>query len=487
MNLDKYFKNDYLELYPQQKEIIQKALEKIYYLIVSVMGSGKTVMSVYIIKLWFAFNLIKKVLIITKNEVIKKYKTELLNHIPDLKEKDIAIMGDNTDRNLFDKEAKIYICDYNQIKLIYYHYAGEKPKKGKRKMFKQLFPIDKDWGVFFDEIQAVKSIKSDVHKIVKNNTKNALAKIATSGTPVEKIEELFAIFQILNPKIIDMNYHWFMTSIAALDGDTYRILYYREKGVERVRKKIDPFMCTLKKSDIKLMVSKEIIDVEVEFTPKFKKEYERQINELMYDFSGGYIEKKSIAPLIQIIYNKLKVVTLDSPRFVKFDKLVSRIISSEKLIVWERSPDIIKQLSNYYEKKGIQNLYIDGSVDKYDRDKIISDFDNEEYKILFMSFLTTSEGWQIPSRGNCKRMIWYSLPDRVINYSQCNDRFYRLNSKAPVFIYRMILKGTIDEWAIALLEYKQKLKDGVIDKYEFSEIETESYAKYLGVNKKDII
>jgi SNF2 family DNA or RNA helicase len=84
-------------------------------------------------------------------------------------------------------------------------------------------------------------------------------------------------------------------------------------------------------------------------------------------------------------------------------------------------------------------------------------------------------------------MIYYSLPDSTIQYHQSSDRLHRINSKAGVSIYRMILKGSIDEWAVNLLEYKTKLRDGIIDKKEYAEIETLSYERLLGINKRSIL
>ena len=198
MDLSEHYINKHITLFPQQISIIEKALKTLYYLILGEPGVGKTVITVYLIKIWFSLNLLQKVLILTKNEVLNKYKEELLKHIPFLKNEDILVMQSNNQRRIFDTEARIYICDYNQIKLVYEQYAGKLPAKRDRKVTRilEVFPINRDWAVVFDEIQALKNIKSDVHKIVYKNTKNALAKIATSGTPTEKIEEYYAVFKM---------------------------------------------------------------------------------------------------------------------------------------------------------------------------------------------------------------------------------------------------------------------------------------------------
>jgi SNF2 family DNA or RNA helicase len=488
-SLNKYFENSYLTLFEKQKEIIVEALKKRYFLIIGEQGSGKSITAFYIIKVWFMLGLVKKVLFITKREVLEKFHKELLLHIPNLSEKDVVYMRSNADRNILDKDAKIYLCDYNQIKLIYGYYAPPRKKDSTRKLFKKVMPLDDDWGVILDELQALKNIKSDVHKVVYHNLKGVRACIGTSGTPIEKIEEIYGIFRVIDQSILRMNYHFFMQTIAVLQKGTYRILYYNESGVKRIRKKIEPFIYILKKEEIKEVVNKTIIDLESEFNTKFKREYFGYIEDIAYEINErGYIYKRDVAPLIQKIYNKVKKVSLDNPRFCKFDNFIQRVISKEKVIVWERSPRIISSLVDYYESKGIKVISVDGSVQKDVRPEIISEFNsNPDIRIFVASFLTSPEAWEIPSRYDCRRMVFYSLPDRIITYSQCIDRVHRLNSTADVFIYRTILRGSIDEWALDLLAYKQKIRDGMIDNKQYGEIALKSNARYLGIDKKCII
>ncbi len=488
--LDKYFRNDFIELYPQQKSIIAETLVKQCFLILGEQGCGKTIITVYLIKIWFLLGLIKKVFILTKNEALHKYKSEILKHVPGLEEKDVYVMPNNQERAIFDKEARIYICDYNQVKLVYENYAGKLPPKRERKMtfIKEVFPVDKDWAVVFDEIQQLKGIKSDVHKIVYKNTTKALSKVATSGTPIEKIEELYAVFKLLDERIIGLNYHFFMNKIGVLKGDTYQILKYKEDGEAYVRKRIDPYMMTLEKREIKAMVEKSVTDIEVDFNTVFKEQYNEYINELQRAvLVKNRWKRKEIATLIHPIYDKVKELSRNNPRFQKFDTLIRRFIPTEKIIVWERSPRIMNELSEYYTNQGIPNLVIHGEIDKYERTQIIKDFDNlQKYRILFISFLTSAEAWEIPSRQDCKRMIYYSLPDRAIHYKQSSDRLHRLNSKEPVFIYRMILLNSIDEWARELLDYKSKVIKGFISDRDFKQIEIDSYERFLGIDKKRI-
>jgi len=156
--------------------------------------------------------------------------------------------------------------------------------------------------------------------------------------------------------------------------------------------------------------------------------------------------------------------------------------------VWEKSPSVIKDLSNYYTRKGVSNVYISGEVkDKKERTEIIEKFKNDDtIKILFVSFLTNPDSWEIPSYKGCSKAILYSLPDRGVLYQQLQDRQYRINSLEPVTIYRILMKSTIDEWAVDLLDAKIKMASGFLSEREFKQIEEDSYSRILWSTKVSI-
>jgi len=494
-DLEPIFKNEYIELYPQQKEMIYNSVMKQNYLLLAEQGTGKSLMGVYIAKIWLQLGLVKKVLIITKREVMDTFYNELLNHIPFLEEKDIAIMRSNDERNMFTekKDSKVFITDFNQFKLCHHFCASTTVADfsgKKRKLYKKAMGIDQEYGCLLDETQALKNIKSDVSKIVKKELSDAMCKVGMSATPIEKIEDFYGLFQIIAPKAISMGYPFFMQTIAEINPYNGQILYYKEQGVKRLRKMIEPYTSNfLKKTDIKTMVSKEIIDIPVEFTPEYKAIYDAEVEAIRtYKDDFGCIAEHKIVEIIQRVYNVIKRPAASNPRFLKFDSMVRRLSVSEKLVIWETSPDIIDALYSHYNGQGIKTLKIHGGVNKDERAGIIKEFDiNPSERLLICSTIASCEGWSIPSRPDLKRMIYFSLPNSMIQFEQSTCRIHRVNSMSNVSIYRIILNGSIDNWASELLNYKKKLNEGLISKREFAQIEAQSYEKYLGINKKDII
>jgi SNF2 family DNA or RNA helicase len=501
-DLEELFKNPHIELYPKQKEIIFELLEKQYALLLGEQGVGKTICLIFLAKLWFKFGLVEKVLVVTKADVIQKFKAEALKYIPDLKEEEIVLFDKKT-RTMFDKpNTKFVICDFNQFKMAYYkkhpeHNATSPEYKekyfGRLKkpilQYKPSFGIDSKWGVVLDECQAVKNQGSAIHKIIYKNIKDSRATVCSSGTPVEKVEEVFAIFRVISDNILGMNYHQFMHKIASLMEGSYRIEYYKEDGVADVWNKVNKFIKRIKKSDVVEPVKLEVENVEVIMDRNYAVEYNYLTESLLREIrSGEWWNMKTVATLIHPIFRKIKEIDTNNPRFVAFDALVRQIVGREKVVVWDGSPDTLQELSELYKEQGIDNCVIHGDVDKEVRTELIQEFDtNPTKRILFVSYHTNPDAWEIPSRQDCRKMIYYSVPDSAIKYDQSLDRLHRVNSKEDVLVFRMFMKGTIDEWAHELVDYKVKLMKGLIDKKDYKMIEASSYERYFGLTAKKIV
>jgi SNF2 family DNA or RNA helicase len=260
-------------------------------------------------------------------------------------------------------------------------------------------------------------------------------------------------------------------------------MYYREKGVRLIRDKIDPYMSGVTKKDIRPdMPEQHIQTIKSTFTTDFMKEYKELLYELRYDLDGSLTEATT-TQILQPLLKFIKSVREDNPRFQSLRKLINRFMKHEKVIVWEGSPDIINDLSAYYTERGVGNLLIHGQskVSKKDlRSGIIQEFnENPDIRILFVSFLTSSAAWEIPSRPDCKRIIYYTIPTSMIQFKQANDRLYRINSQSDVYVYKMLLEGSLDNWLHELIEYKSKVESGFMSQSDYKKIFSESLARYL--------
>ena len=65
--------------------------------------------------------------------------------------------------------------------------------------------------------------------------------------------------------------------------------------------------------------------------------------------------------------------------------------------------------------------------------------------------------------GDSAQTIWFDLPWSSENYIQANARIYRQGQEKPVIIHHLIMKGTIDERVVDVLEGKINLQQALME------------------------
>jgi SNF2 family DNA or RNA helicase len=116
--------------------------------------------------------------------------------------------------------------------------------------------------------------------------------------------------------------------------------------------------------------------------------------------------------------------------------------------------------SKYFDEKGIKYAYLDGSLSSEERQRIVSDFQqNEGISFFLISLKAGGVGLNLTS-ADYVFMIdpwWNPAVER-----QAVDRAHRIGQKKSVFIYKFITKDTVEEKILALQEKKKNLADSLI-------------------------
>lgn len=69
--------------------------------------------------------------------------------------------------------------------------------------------------------------------------------------------------------------------------------------------------------------------------------------------------------------------------------------------------------------------------------------------------------------GDAAQTVWFDLPWSSENYVQANARIYRQGQEKPVIIHHLMVKGTIDERVVEVLQGKINLQDALINDLKF--------------------
>ena len=105
-------------------------------------------------------------------------------------------------------------------------------------------------------------------------------------------------------------------------------------------------------------------------------------------------------------------------------------------------------------------LFLHGSLNRLEREKIIKSFqDDRSYPILVATLKTGGVGLNLTSAQN---VIHYDLWWNPAVENQATDRAYRIGQDKDVMVYRFITRGTLEEKIDLILKNKLELADRTI-------------------------
>lgn len=337
------------------------------------------------------------------------------------------------------------------------------------------------------------------HRLKNNSNKTLQAlnslevekKILLSGTPIQNdLSEFFNIIDFINPGILG-NYNQFKRSFMnpILKSRELNCLNPEiiERGKEKSQDLIDitkPFILRRTASVISNHLPSRT-DVVL-----FCRPTSLQINLFNEVLSSqnftSLLDKSSGSSSLGLITMFKKIC--NSPSLIKNDKLfkevsesniVHQVTSGKILVLTELLKEIsavgekVILVSNYTQTLDIlQNIVLklnltyqrlDGSTPNKDRDSIVNLFNNSSSKFNFAFLLSSKSGGVGLNLIGASRLILFDNDWNPSVDLQAMARIHRDGQKKPVFIYRLITTGCIDEKIFQRQLMKNNLSDKFLD------------------------
>ncbi len=322
--------------------------------------------------------------------------------------------------------------------------------------------------VILDEAQFIKNPRAKASRMVRKlKTKNRLC---LTGTPMENnIGELWSIFDFLMPGFLGSE-------------KQFRKLYRNpiEKRGEADRqvalaRRLAPFMLRrLKEQVAKELPSKTEIIQPIEIEGAQRDLYE-SIRLSLNKRVQAEIAKKGIAASQLVILDallKLRQVCCD-PRLVKLetasvvtesakltyllDMLQRMVAEGRCVLVFSQFTSMLDLIAAALTQRQLTYLMLTGQ--SKNREETVAQFQRGESSIFLISLKAGGTGLNL------------TAADTVIHYDpwwnpaverQATDRAYRIGQDKPVFVYKLIGEGTVEEKIQHLQEQKQALLDSVM-------------------------
>ena len=322
--------------------------------------------------------------------------------------------------------------------------------------------------LILDEAQTVKNSRSQGAEVVRRiETRHRLC---LTGTPLENhLGELWSQFDFLLPGFLgDSNtFTKYWRTPIEKQGDSQR----RDLLARRIR----PFILRRRKEEVAPeLPPKTIILRKVELAGSQRDLYEavRAAMDVMVreEIASKGFGRSQIVILDALL--KLRQVCCD-PRLVKalaaqrvkerakLDLLMTMlpelVDEGRRILIFSQFTAMLALIENEVKRAGLDYVVLTG--DTGDRELPVSRFQSGEVPVFLISLKAGGVGLNL------------TAADTVIHYdpwwnpaveNQATDRAHRLGQDKPVFVYKLIVAGSIEEKILALQERKAELAEGIL-------------------------
>ncbi|MBS3056411.1 MAG: SNF2 helicase associated domain-containing protein [Candidatus Aenigmarchaeota archaeon] len=316
--------------------------------------------------------------------------------------------------------------------------------------------------VVLDESQHIKNPVSRNARSVRRL--RAAHRLALTGTPVENnLLDLWSQFSFLNPGLLG-------------NMDQFRQTFMKpgnEEAINALRNTIKPFIIARKKEAVaKELPEKQITNLYCQMTheqyeiynqwkARFSDEIKRSIKE------KGFMKSKikileGLLRLRQICNHPALVNESYSGNSGKFQLLTEQIKeaanSGHKVLVYSSFVRMLDLFRKYFDTQGIRYSYLDGST--IDRKKEVQEFQhNDDIKVFLLSLKAGGVGLNITAADYVFIVDpWWNPAAEM----QAIDRTHRIGQTKSVFVYKAIVKHSVEEKILELQKLKQELVKNVI-------------------------
>lgn len=405
-------------------------------------GLGKTIQAIAAAKL----KKCKKVLVFTFATLKDTWADEIAKWAPEMSS--IIIKGEKDVRNKkWAEDRNFYIANYEQL-------------------LKDLPEILKhDWdAIIADEATRISNPKAKTTLYIKKIP--AKYRWPLSGTPLSNsVQDVWSIIDFCVPGALG-SYYQFLEKYCEKDVWGAVKGY---KNLDLLKEEVKPFMIRrLKKDVLEQLPEKLYEDIHVEFSQEERQMYNAVKEELLEKLKEiGMTERKGLQNMMTKMLRlkqatgSLELIsgTQKSSKLEALKELLESIcVEDNKVVIFtffkEMALILMRELAQY------KPLLIAGGVDQDERTKNRDAFnENTENRIMIM---TEAGAFGLNLQKKAHSIVHYDLPWSITKTEQREDRVHRIGQTGNVTIYKLLVKDSIDEYNLKVVQKKQQVATQVL-------------------------
>ena len=330
----------------------------------------------------------------------------------------------------------------------------------------QLYEKRKFFYAILDEAQYIKNQSTLNAKSVKKL--KAEHRLALTGTPIENsIAELWSIFDFVMPQYL-YNYHYFKGRY-----ETPIIKDHDEEAQKKLKKMVEPFILRRTKKEVLKDLPEKIEQVlPLEFSEEEQKLYLANLStvntELQNLLQAEHPDKIAILAMLtrlrqiccdaRLVYENIH--TPSSKMDGCMDLIRQMQDAGRKVIVFSSFTSILSLLEEELKKEKITYCCLTGATAKEERRRLVNDFQTDDTQVFLISLKAGGTGLNITA-ASC--VIHFDPWWNVSAQNQATDRAYRIGQMQDVLVYKLIMKGSIEEKIMKMQERKKSISDTFVE------------------------
>ena len=320
--------------------------------------------------------------------------------------------------------------------------------------------------VVLDEAQNIKNAQAATTHAARGL--RGQQKLALTGTPVEnRLGELWSILEYCNPGMLGSERSFqgrFERPIAESPGSPV---------AAELRARVRPFVLRRSKAQVLTdLPPKEEIDVPCLPGPAQRRAYDVLADMMRRDVETSIATKGFGQSGIMVLTALLRLRQMCcDPRLVDpsrpasqsakreaFLSLVRELVAEgRRALVFSQFVELLHLWRADLDREGIEYVYLDGST--IHRDQVVSRFQDGKAPLFLLSLKAGGSGLNLTAADTVIHCDpWWNPAVEA----QATDRTHRIGQTRSVTVYRLVLRGTIEEKIAELKARKRAIADAVI-------------------------
>ncbi len=317
-----------------------------------------------------------------------------------------------------------------------------------------------------DESQAIKNPFAETSKAARSL--HAAHRLVLTGTPVENsTTELWSQFAFLNPGLLG-NFDYFQTAFA-----TQIERHQSDDTAQLLRRMVYPFILRRTKDQVATDLPPRTERVLVsDMEPAQRKLYAKQRDYYRALLLGMIDDDGMSDARMKVLEGLLRLRQIcNHPRLIderfkgssgKFEALLETLetlrAEGHRALIFSQFVQMLTLVREALDHRGIPYAYLDGQT--RNREEVVDRFQNDDSVPFFLiSLKAGGVGLNLTAADYVIHIDpWWNPAVEM----QATDRTHRIGQDKPVFVYKFIMRDSVEEKIVQLQDKKRELVEQVI-------------------------